>query len=298
MVEGRGRRLWLLSVFLVGLSTISYRVIYIGVWKNFHARQPCATLWERVGCRSKYPILRCMPHQRSPEERHHDTVVTTFDSLLYLDACRHDTCSLVGSSGNLRNYLHGKLIDKSNVVIRVNNPPIRGYEDYVGTRPADILIFNDHIANCFGNSTHPTLYIRSTDNALTKNGGVIKKCQAHWVAPLYSFSRFIQQQTRAALLYYAERFPSTRPSIHATSGLKAVLFSMMICRQVVLFGFGMQGAKTWHYYPPYSNYTPSQHDISIETRIIQDLANGTFRSSLADFRDDTFGKLNITLLGY
>ncbi|XP_062500198.1 uncharacterized protein LOC134177435 [Corticium candelabrum] len=281
---------------IIGLTTITYFVIYIRVigtphgihkekikrlkFQRLRDRLGCISLWEQVGCRSKYSILRCARSKRSPDERHYDSFVTTFESLVYLNACRHDTCSLVGSSGNLRNHRYGKLIDASNIVIRINNPPIKGYEEYAGTRPADISIVNDH-SNCFNSTTHPTLYIRSKDNALTKDQGVIGVCQAHRIASLYSLSRFIQ-----------------RNYVHATSGLKALIFSMMICKQVLLFGFGMQGTNSWHYYPPYSNYTPLHHEMSLESRIIQDLANGTFGSSTADFRNEIFGKVNVTFLGY
>ena len=305
---------------IIGLTIITYFVIYIRVigtphgihkekikrlkFQRLRDRLGCISLWEQVGCRSKYSILRCARSKSSTDERHYDSLVTTFESLVYLNACRHDTCSLVGSSGNLRNHSYGKLIDASNIVIRINNPPIKGYEEYAGTRPADISIVNDH-SNCFSSTTHPTLYIRSTDSALTKDRGVIGVCQAHRIASLYSLSRFIQRESRKALHVYAQRYNvqttvvrSAGNYVHATSGLKALIFSMMICKQVLLFGFGMQGTNSWHYYPPYSNYTPLHHEMSLESRIIQDLANGTFGSSTADFRNEIFGKVNVTFLGY
>ncbi len=262
----------------------------------------CASLWKRVGCNSSRPILRCRPFQSSStrKERHYDAVVKTFDSLVYLNGCRHETCSLVGSSGNLKNHARGKLIDKSSVVIRLNNQPITGYEKYVGTRPADIMVFNDHIW-CFNNTSHPTLYIRSTDSSLRENAVIIKKCQANRIAPLYSLSRYVQRQAQILLKAYAERYNVQRSFsgsksnyFRATSGFKALVFSMMICRQVHLFGFGMQGTKTWHYYPPYDkDYTPSHHETSLEIKIIQDIATLNYNSSMLGFLDGAVSELTV-----
>ena len=265
-------------------------------------KQRCThTLWERVGCNSERPILRCSQFlsKHNPDEHHYDAVVKTFDSLVYLNGCPHDTCSLVGSSGNLKNHAHGKVIDENEVIIRLNNQPIRGYEKYVGTRPADIMILNDH-TNCFRNTSHPTLYIRSTDSPLRENAVIIKKCQSNRIVPLYSLSKYVQHQAQIMLKAYAVRYNIQREVvgtkgnyIHATSGFKALVFSMMICRQVHLFGFGMQGAKAWHYYPPYRNYTPPHHETSLEMKIIQDIAKRNVKGNIFYFQNDLFGKLTI-----
>ena len=269
--------------------------------KTVSTQRGCTSLWKRVGCNSSRPIFRCRPFQSSStrKERHYDAVVKTFDSLVYLNGCRHETCSLVGSSGNLKNRARGKLIDKSSIVIRLNNQPITGYEKYVGTRPADIMIFNYHI-DCFTNTSHPTLYVRSTANPLRENAVIIKKCQAHRIVPLYSLSKYVQRQAQILLKAYAVRYNVQRKVysskgnyIHATSGFKALIFSMMICRQVHLFGFGKKGAKTWHYYPPYRNYTPPHHEMFLEMKIIQDIAKTTQNSSMADFIDEAFSKLTV-----
>ncbi|XP_062500402.1 uncharacterized protein LOC134177642 [Corticium candelabrum] len=310
------KALFLFCVFTV-LATTCYLIKYIGISKSSLAELAvkhsqgeekrafplardqgrCTTLWKRSGCGSRRPILRCKPYPSTEEDRHYDAVVKTFDSLLYLNGCRHETCSLVGSSGNLKNRARGKMIDRSKIVIRLNNQPITGYEKYVGTRPADIMIFN-YQTDCFTNTSHPTLYIRSADKPLREDAVIIKKCQANRFAPLYSLSTYVQHQAQILLKTYAVRYNVQREVysskgnyFHATSGFKALIFSMMICRQVHLFGFGMQEAKTWHYYPPYRKYTPPHHEMFLEMKIIQDIAKRTLNSSIANFLDKEFSNL-------
>ena len=117
---------------------------------------------------------------------------------------------------------------------------------------------------------------------------------------LYSLSSYIQRQAQILLKAYAVRYNVQRNVsgskgnyFHATSGFKALIFSLMICRQVDLFGFGMQGAKTWHYYPPYRNSTPPHHERSLGMKIIQDIAKTTYNSSIANFLDEGSSKLTV-----
>ncbi|XP_062499527.1 uncharacterized protein LOC134176867 [Corticium candelabrum] len=305
-------------IFTVGVTTCCL-IAYLGVSKSSYRiesarkysernkgafsvgtdQRRCTTLWERFGCGSQYPILRCKPFPSTEKDRHYDAVVKTFNSLVHLNGCRHETCSLVGSSGILKNHARGKVIDKSKIVIRVNNQPITGFEKYVGTRPADIMIFN-YQTDCFTNTSHPTLYIRSTNKPLREDAVIIKKCQANRFALLYSLSTYVQHQAQILLETYAVRYKVQRNVsgskgnyFHATSGFKALIFSLMICRQVHLFGFGMEGAKTWHYYPPYRNYTPAHHEMSLEMKIIQDIAKTTYNSSIANFLDGGSSKLTV-----
>jgi len=44
------------------------------------------------------------------------------------------TCILLSTAGSLLNYKHGTYIDSHDIVIRTGQGPIKGYEDYVGTK--------------------------------------------------------------------------------------------------------------------------------------------------------------------
>ena len=92
-------------------------------------------LWDTVGCDSKHPVLRCQPSLRNKADRPFNTTVRfhDFKNIMYLNSALHNSCSLVGSSGNLKNHAYGEHIDNSSIVIRINNPPVKGYEQFVGT---------------------------------------------------------------------------------------------------------------------------------------------------------------------
>jgi len=47
----------------------------------------------------------------------------------------HDTCIVVGSSDSLKKYKKGRAIDRIySAIFRMNEAPVRGYEEYVGSR--------------------------------------------------------------------------------------------------------------------------------------------------------------------
>jgi hypothetical protein len=90
------------------------------------------TLWDSVGCDSKHPILSCKTLGQKLRRKTFFTRFHDVKNVTYLNSTRHSTCSLVGSSGNLRNHAYGERIDKSNIVIQINNPPVKGYEEFAG----------------------------------------------------------------------------------------------------------------------------------------------------------------------
>ena len=47
---------------------------------------------------------------------------------------RHNSCAIVGSSGSLMRNTYGAIIDKHDMVIRANFPPLKGYEAHVGSK--------------------------------------------------------------------------------------------------------------------------------------------------------------------
>ena len=58
---------------------------------------------------------------------------------------------LVGNSGLMLTKKWGKEIDNSDVVIRFNHAPTKGYEEYVGNKTT-LRLVNGH---CFGGLTNP-----------------------------------------------------------------------------------------------------------------------------------------------
>jgi hypothetical protein len=259
-------------------------------------------LWDFVGCHSKYPILKCKPFSKERGSRAFCSELQSVKNISLLNSTRHNTCSLVGSSGNLRNHEYGKLIDNSSVIIRINNPPVKGYEKFVGSRPADIMVINNQL---YGDrcptlrAGHSTLYVCAPSTGLLRTKQTIRVCKVHQMTPVYCLSNYIQIKIKNILKSYAYKYGVKRSVsghnedfIHSTSGLKALLFSMLICRRVDVFGFGVKGAKTFYYFSR-AAYQPSHHEMFLEMRIIEDIANKKLDSFLLNLTDGVFGNVQL-----
>jgi hypothetical protein len=203
----------------------------------------------------------------------------------------------VGSSGNLKNHKYGRLIDSKRVVIRINNPPMKGYEKFVGHRPADILMINNHLreGKCYQPKHHEILYVAAPSNGIRNGTTTVSICKMHQKAKILRLSSYITQVAVDLLGLYAERYNSSRSEtyIHPTSGLKALLFSMLVCRRVYMFGFGMQGAQTFHYYSNNTKFRPPHHEVDLEMKIYEDIVRGTVDTDIVNLKDEAFGKVTI-----
>jgi hypothetical protein len=98
------------------------------LWLSNHLKRDHenSILWESISCNSKHPIFRCTPRDNKTETFF--TRFHSFKNIRYLKSTQHNTCSLVGSSGHMSNHAFGKHIDNTNIIIRINNPPVKGYE--------------------------------------------------------------------------------------------------------------------------------------------------------------------------
>lgn len=63
----------------------------------------------------------------------------------YYSRCK--TCSLVTSSGRLLFHQAGEEIDSAECIIRMNNAPVIGYEEYVGKRTTTRIVCFRSVAN-------------------------------------------------------------------------------------------------------------------------------------------------------
>ena len=277
-------------------------------WKRLAAFQPSVSLatsagnssklWDSVGCNSKYPILRCKAIKRNVTYLDLTASLDDFENSAYLNSAAHNSCSLVGSSGNLRNHAYGKLIDSNSIVIRINNPPVKGYEKFVGYRPADIMVINNQLSGkrCLGPTNHSTLYVCAPALGLREDKPSVRLCKAHKKAKIYGMSEYLGQIPCNLLEVYAQRYNLSRGIcdenfIIPTSGLKALLFSMLVCRRVHVFGFGNQGTDRFHYYSNKRGHRPPHHAMNLEMRIFRDIESGTIDSDIVDLKNKVFGKI-------
>lgn len=305
LVIGRSRLYAaLICISLVGLVCIyMYRGLLKDVSMHWHSRKyqrvtpylnelasrgrRRLTLWDFAGCDTEHPILLCSPKRKVKRKLFYTVAKKSdFERNVYLNSSRHASCSLVGNSGNLKTHSYGKRIDHNRIVIRINNPPIKGYQKFVGKRRADIMIINNHLTEdrCIVRTENRSLYVLSSTGPLTGETESLRNCHFHETGYLYRMSNFIEKGVSVVLQAYAEannftRTPEGKRTFHATSGLKSLFFCMLICKEVRVFGFGMEGAKTWHYFGK-EVYQPLHHEMSLEMEIMRDIVSGTFNYSI------------------
>lgn len=164
------------------------------------------------------------------------------------------------------------------------------------------MIINNHLFGdrCPTLTDHATLYVCTAYGGLVKTEKTIRLCKIHEMTPVYCLSTYILRTAKSILKSYAHKYSVNRSVltndkyyIHLTSGLKALLFTMLICRQVHVFGFGKEGTEAYSYFSNDTAYKPPYHEMSLEMRIIRDIANRTFNSSLLNLTDEVFGTVQL-----
>ncbi|XP_023955852.2 type 2 lactosamine alpha-2,3-sialyltransferase isoform X7 [Chrysemys picta bellii] len=214
--------------------------------------------------------------------------------------CRR--CVVVGNGGVLRNKTLGEKIDSYDVVIRMNNGPVRGYEEDVGKRTTFRLfypesVFSDPI-HYDPDTTVVLLVFKPHDlkwlwNIL--NGHKINT-NGFWKKPalkmIYKVNQIrildpiIIRKTAHEWLQFPTKFPRKEKPKHPTTGLIAITLAFHICNEVHVAGFKYNFAdrnSSLHYY---GNETMSEmiengyHNIIAEQKFLKSLVEKQFVVSL------------------
>nr|XP_056714241.1 type 2 lactosamine alpha-2,3-sialyltransferase [Euleptes europaea] len=203
-------------------------------------------------------------------------------------------CVVVGNGGVLRNKSLGETIDSYDVVIRMNNGPVIGYEEDVGRRTTFRLFYPESV---FSDPVH---YDPNTTAVLV----VFKPHDLKWLGDLLSGQRLIRtngfwkkpamrmiyksnqirildpaitRRTAHEWLHLPTKFAKLEKPKHPTTGLIAITFALHICNEVHLAGFKYNFSdrnSSLHYY---GNDTMSlmiqngYHDIAAEQRLLKEL---------------------------
>ncbi|CAI9601691.1 unnamed protein product [Staurois parvus] len=202
-------------------------------------------------------------------------------------------CVVVGNGGVLRNSTLGKKIDSYDVIIRMNDGPVLGYEDDVGERTTFRLCYPESI---FSDSLH---YDPNTTVVLM----MFKQHDVKWLYSVllhktvntYGFWRkpamnlmynppqlrvlnpFILRQVSQNLLNFPANFPKTEKPKHPTTGIIAITLAFHICNEVHIAGFKYNLTSlnsSLHYYGNETMSAMAQneyHNISAEQMLLRDL---------------------------
>uniref|UniRef100_A0A6N2MCF1 Sialyltransferase-like protein n=1 Tax=Salix viminalis TaxID=40686 RepID=A0A6N2MCF1_SALVM len=150
---------------------------------------------------------------------------------------RYGSCAVVGNSGILMQKEYGELIDRHEVVIRLNNARTEKYERNVGakTNISFLAIF-----------------------CIFVEGG-----------KYYSLKRFVEE-TGKSLDEWGSAHDGSM--FHYSSGMQAVMLAVGICDKVSIFGFG-KSASARHHYHTNQKAELRLHDYEAEYDLYHDLVN-------------------------
>eukprot|EP00899_Mesostigma_viride_P026844 jgi/Mesvir1/7344/Mv25800-RA.1 len=178
-----------------------------------------------------------------------------------------DTCAVVGSSIRLRGAGHGPEIDRVDIVIRMNNAPVKGYEADVGSRTSLRLISPDNLmtflSKAVDNATlreelAPDLYairclslqchvmLRTLSTQGLPPDGLMRVSRKHFFKLMHTEAdRMVQFNLPAIIPILGSMGSRGKP----TTGSMATIMSFLFCRKVLLYGFGDETFPQYgHYY--------------------------------------------------
>ena len=264
---------------------------------------PDRSLWISVGCDTKYPLFSCQSKNESRGKGLGNVIAVNETHFRNPVLQKHwNSCAVVGSSSRLLKTEYGPHIDDHEIVARINYPPIKGYEKHVGSRPSDIHFFGDKVERCF-NESHPEakLKVLQLPYKNSRRDVSFKTCEANRKLPLYTISSYVMHFAETLIYNYslAHRPPKMKANKiirkMPTSGFRAVIFTMMMCKHVDLYGFGLSGDKEeWlHYYGTSTKHGSVKrftegHNPNVEFELLTHWPNVT----TADFYPG-FGKVQV-----
>ncbi|VTJ57366.1 Hypothetical predicted protein [Marmota monax] len=194
-----------------------------------------------------------------------------------LVGCRR--CAVVGNSGNLKESSYGPEIDSHDFVLRMNKAPTAGFEADVGSKTTHHLVYPESFRELGENVSMVLVPFKITDLqwvvSATTTGTI-----SHTYVPVPSKIGVKQDKIliyHPAFIKYVfdswlqghGRYPST--------GILSVIFSMHICDEVDLYGFGADSKGNWHHYwennPSAGAFRKTGvHDADFESNVTATLA--------------------------
>lgn len=149
----------------------------------------------------------------------------------------NSSCAIVGSSRNLLNGNLGTIIDKHDVVIRINRAPTEGYESDVGSKTS--IRFQNQFREAFIPSERvPAIvaYCYSNSN------------DCLWLKDFLRSSIDSEDTQSISLIHpvFLKHINQIMPK--PSTGLIAIITAIHLCESVNVFGFGANKKGEWDYY--------------------------------------------------
>uniref|UniRef100_A0A3Q4APP9 CMP-N-acetylneuraminate-beta-galactosamide-alpha-2,3-sialyltransferase 4 n=1 Tax=Mola mola TaxID=94237 RepID=A0A3Q4APP9_MOLML len=206
--------------------------------------------------------------------------------------CR--TCVVIGNGFAIKNSSLGSIINKYDVVIRLNDAPVRGYEEDVGNKTTMRFFYPESASYNPGLHNEPdTLLVlvpfKQQDLRWLKeilyNEKRVRK--GFWKPPpqillgdvnkIRVLDPHFLQQTADRLLRIPLHSKSKQKLVHPTTGILAVFVALNYCDVVHVAGFGYPNSKSQrqpiHYYgyDTMKSMKNSYHDLNHEAEALKRL---------------------------
>ncbi|XP_060895748.1 ST3 beta-galactoside alpha-2,3-sialyltransferase 7 isoform X3 [Labrus mixtus] len=201
-------------------------------------------------------------------------------------------CVVVGSGGVLHGSHLGSHIDQYDIIIRLNNAPVPGFERDAGTRTTIRLLYPEgapHSADEYKNTTMVALVVFKSLDLAWLTSVITKQPLSFWSKlwfwrevvddiPLRAENfRILHPEIMHKTGQVLQKYAVKQGKMVPTLGASAVVMALQLCDQVSLAGFGydMQHPEArLHYYEALRmDVMKAQvvHDVSAEKLFLRDL---------------------------
>ncbi|XP_057198003.1 ST3 beta-galactoside alpha-2,3-sialyltransferase 7 [Triplophysa rosa] len=204
--------------------------------------------------------------------------------------CRR--CAVVGSGGILHGKNLGPHIDQYDIIIRMNNAPVLGFERDAGSRTTIRLMYPEgapSMSEEYKNTEVVALVVfKSLDLAWLTS--VVTKDSLSWWSKLWFWRdvidsiplqpenfRILNPEIMYRTGQVLQSYSGQKKKMVPTLGISAVVLALQVCDEVSLAGFGydlQHPGALLHYYESLrmdAMMTQVVHDVSAETILLQEL---------------------------
>ncbi|KAM4871536.1 type 2 lactosamine alpha-2,3-sialyltransferase-like [Thomomys bottae] len=242
-----------------------------------------------------------LPYGVKKAKSHFETVLSRLEDcelFTEFDNVTCKTCVVVGNGGVLRNKkLRGK-IDSYDVIIRMNNGPVLGHEEEVGTRTTFRLFYPESV---FSSSSHrdantiaifvafKTYDLNWMLQLLTNHPAYLrhfwKKPPAKLIYKPYQIrllDPFLIRTTAYELLHFPKVHPRSQRYKYPTMGMIAIALAFHICHEVHIAGFKYNFSDLMSPLHYYGNATMSSmkknlhHNVTAEQLFLKSIIEKNF----------------------
>ncbi|XP_052008168.1 CMP-N-acetylneuraminate-beta-galactosamide-alpha-2,3-sialyltransferase 4 isoform X2 [Xyrauchen texanus] len=223
-------------------------------------------------------------------------VIPSYTMPAYIESLNCRTCAVIGNSFSIKNTSLGEIINKYDVVIRLNDAPVRGFEEDVGNKTTLRLFYPESASFNPGIHNDPdTLLVlvpfKQEDLRWLK--GILydeKRVQkGFWKPPpqiwlgrtsqIRVLDPYFLRLTASKLLEIPLQPSKHQKPVHPTTGILAVFMALNYCDVIHLAGFGYPETRDQkqpiHYYgqDTMKSMKNSYHDLNQEAEVLKRLEN-------------------------